>query len=236
MRFLLFYFSPPVPLSTLFVLFLSRHLYRVPYSPDAKLPRWGYIKPFIALSLDGVFRGCFARVFTFLLTLLLLTRFISSAYSKNLMPTQPSFPSLFFGFSLLTSVLRRVIFIRRMLSLGPGASMGLTGRVNAQVLQPLLPPQRWYPSYLSKRPLAICSLGPRQLHSGRDPFSPPSLGCNPSRSQQFSESSRRGPILPYLSAFGLIWLCVWVDLVRIYYYSLRGNTRARRPVEPLYTP
>ena len=43
----------------------------------------------------------------------------------------------------------------------------------------------------------------------------------------FSESSRRGPILPYLSAFGLIWLCVWVDLVRIYYYSLRGNTREK---------
>ena len=109
LNFVFFFFSSPVPLSTLFVLFLSRHLYSVPYSPDAKLPRWGYLKPFIALSLDGVFRGYFARVFTFLLTLLLFTRFISSAYSKNLMPAQPSFPSLFFGFSLPTSVLRRVI-------------------------------------------------------------------------------------------------------------------------------
>ena len=132
--FFFLFFTLQFPLSTLFVLFLSRLLYSVPYSPDAKLPRWGYLKPFIALSLDGVFRGCFARVFTFLLTLLLFTRFISSAYSENLMPAQPSFPSLFFGFSLPTSVLRRVIFIRRMLSLGPGASMGLTGRVNAQVL------------------------------------------------------------------------------------------------------
>ena len=113
----LFLFPPPVPLSTLFVLFLSHQLYSVPYSPDAKLPRWGYLKPFIALSLDGVFRGCFARVFTFLLTLLLFTRFISSAYSENLMPAQPSYPSLFFGFTLPTSILRRVIFIRRMLSL-----------------------------------------------------------------------------------------------------------------------
>ena len=33
---------------------------------DAKLPRWGHLKPCIALSLDGVFRGCFARVLTFL--------------------------------------------------------------------------------------------------------------------------------------------------------------------------
>ena len=90
-----FFFSPPVPLSILLVLFLSRHLYSVPYSPDAKLPRGGYLKPFIALSLDGVFRGCFARVFTSLLTLLLFTRFISFAYSENLMPAQPSFSSLF---------------------------------------------------------------------------------------------------------------------------------------------
>ena len=90
-----FFFSPLVPLSTLLVLFLSRHLYSVLCSPDAKLPRWGYLKPFIALSLDGVFRGCFARVFTSLLTLLLFTRFISFAYSENLMPAQPSFSSLF---------------------------------------------------------------------------------------------------------------------------------------------
>ena len=32
------------------------------------------------------------------------------------MPAQPSYPSLFFGFTLPTSILRRVIFIRRMLS------------------------------------------------------------------------------------------------------------------------
>ena len=36
---------------------------------------------------------------------------------------------------------------------------GLIGKVNAQVLRPLHPPQRWYPSYLFERPLAICSLG-----------------------------------------------------------------------------
>ena len=47
------------------------------FSPDAKLPRWGYLKPFIALSsLDGVFRGCFARVLTFLLILLLFIRLL----------------------------------------------------------------------------------------------------------------------------------------------------------------
>ena len=162
--FFLFFF-PPVSLSILFVLFLSRHLYSVPYSPDAKLPRWGYLKPFIALSLDGVFRGSFARVFTFLLLLLLFIRFISFACSENLVPAHPSLSFcfcwffFFFGFSLPTSVLRGVIFIRRMLSLEPGASIGLTGKVNAQVLRPLHPPQRWYPSYLFERPLAICSLG-----------------------------------------------------------------------------
>ena len=30
----------------------------------AKLPQWGYSIPFIALGLDRVFRGCFARAFT----------------------------------------------------------------------------------------------------------------------------------------------------------------------------
>ena len=90
-----FFFFPPVSLSILSVLFLSRHLYSVPYSPDAKLPRWVYLKPFIALSLDGVFQGCFARVFTFLLILLLFIRFISFACSENLVPAHPSFSFLF---------------------------------------------------------------------------------------------------------------------------------------------
>ena len=89
------FFFPPVSLSILFVLFLSRHLYSVPYLPDAKLPRWGYLKPFIALSLDGVLRGCFARVFTFLLLLLLFIRFISFACSENLVPAHPSLSFLF---------------------------------------------------------------------------------------------------------------------------------------------
>ena len=65
------------------------------YSPDAKLPRWGYLKPFIALSLDGVFRGYVARVFTFPLILLLFIRFISFACSENLVPAHPSFSFLF---------------------------------------------------------------------------------------------------------------------------------------------
>ena len=135
---------------SIFVLFLSRHSHSVPYSPDAKLPRWGYLKPFVALSLDRVFRGCFARVFTFLLILLL---FIYSfhfvcLFGKPGVCSSLFFPFcffllfIFFGFSLPTSVLRRVIFIRRMISLGPGASIGLTGKVNAQVLRPLYPRQR----------------------------------------------------------------------------------------------
>ena len=137
--FFFFFFFPPVSLSILFVLFLSRHLYSIPYSPDAKLLRWGYLKPFIALSLDGVFRGCFARVFTFLLLLLLFIGFISFACSENLVPAHPSFSFLllflfFFGFSLPTSVLRRVIFIRRMLSLGPGASIGLHTYIHTYIL------------------------------------------------------------------------------------------------------
>ena len=35
----------------------------------------------------------------------------------------------------------------------------------------------------------------------------------------FSGSRCWGPILPFLSESGSIWLCVWVGLVRIYYYS-----------------
>lgn len=96
---------------------------------------------------------------------------------------------LFFGgFSLPTSVLRCFIFIRGMLFLGPGASIGLTGKVNTpvfMVLRPRYPRRRWYPSYHPfGHPFAICSLGTRQLHSGRNSLPPPPLGGNPSRSQQ----------------------------------------------------
>ena len=35
-----------------------------------------------------------------------------------------------------------------------------------------------------------------------------------------TDSQSLGPILPYLSASGSIWLCVWVGLVRIYYFFL----------------
>ena len=34
-----------------------------------------------------------------------------------------------------------------------------------------------------------------------------------------TDSQGLGPILPYLSAFGLIWLCVWVDRVRIILFN-----------------
>ena len=78
----------------------SRHLVFptcVLLSPMLKLPRWVYLIPFIVLSLDGVFRGCFARVFPFLLVLLLFIRFISFASSESLVSAHPSF----FAFSLL---------------------------------------------------------------------------------------------------------------------------------------
>ena len=130
--------------------------------PILKLPQWGYPKPFIALSLDGVFRCSFARVFTLLLVLLFI-RFISFACSESLMAAHPSFFAFFsvviFGFSLPRSVLRRVIFVPGMLSPGPGSLIGLTGKLNAQVLRPRYPRPRWYPSYLFGRPLAICFLG-----------------------------------------------------------------------------
>ena len=70
------------------------------FRPMLKLPRWVYLMPFIALSLDGVFRGCFARVFTFLLVLLLFICFISYACSESLVSAHPSF----LPFSLLFSV------------------------------------------------------------------------------------------------------------------------------------
>ena len=60
------------------------------FSPDAKLPRWGYLIPFITLSLEGGFRGCFARGFTFLLVPLLFIRFISFTCSESLVSALPS--------------------------------------------------------------------------------------------------------------------------------------------------
>ena len=65
------------------------------------------------------------------------------------------FPVVIFGFSLPTSVLRRVIFVRGMLSPGPGSLIGFTGKVNAQVLRPRYPHPRWYPSYPFGCPLAL---------------------------------------------------------------------------------
>ena len=85
------FFTPFIQCSlSPFLFFLSR--------PMLKLPRWGYLVPFIALSLDGVFRSCFARVFTFLLVSFSL--FISFACSKIF------YLILLFGFGLPTSVLR----------------------------------------------------------------------------------------------------------------------------------
>ena len=69
------------------------------------------------------------------------------------------FAVVIFGFSLPTSVLRRVIFVREMLSPGPGSLIGFTGKVNAQVLRPRYPHPRWYPSYPFGCPFAISFLG-----------------------------------------------------------------------------
>ena len=59
-----------------------------------------------------------------------------------------------FGLSLPTSILRCVIFVQGMSSPGLGSSIGLTGKVNAQVLRPHYPHPRWYLSYLFGRLLA----------------------------------------------------------------------------------
>ena len=52
----------------------------------------------------------------------------------------------------------------------------------------------------------------------------------------FSGSRCRGLILPYLSASGSIWLCVWVGLVRIYYYSHQGNTHTKAKISHCTLP
>ena len=131
------------------------------FRPMLKLPRWGCLIPFIALSLDGVFRGCFARVFTFLLVLLLFIRFISFACSESLVSAHPSFLPFFllFWFQSPNKRSKMCHSCPGMLSPGPGSLIGLPGEVNAQVLGPSYPRPRWFPSYLFGCPLAICLLG-----------------------------------------------------------------------------
>ena len=100
--------------------------------PMLKFPWWGYLIPFIALSVDGVFRGCFARVFTFLLVLLLFIHFISFACSESLVSAHSRFllfPCYYFLVSVFLQAFWEVIFVRVMLSPGPCSSFGLTEKL-----------------------------------------------------------------------------------------------------------
>ena len=141
---------------------LSRRIYSVPYlfffRSMLKLSLWGYLKVFIALSLDGVFLLLCSGVYLSVRSPFIYSfHFVCLLGKPGVCSSQffAFFPVVIFGFSLPTSVLRRVIFVRGMLSPGPGSLIGFTGKVNAQVLRPRYPHPRWYPSYPFGCPLAL---------------------------------------------------------------------------------